>query len=420
MQSRKFTPSLKTGVIAAIIAGLIIIDFWPRPLRDIWVRYPPLDQLRNITKVLDVFYIPWVYPKPDLPHYRLNVKPEEFKKLTDSLPPAYTFTIYSRSQQVSVPATFSAAGQVYSVNLRIHGDLYHHWSGSKRSLRVKFTDQPFQGYREISLILPETRDFLTESLASYRAQKLNLITLDSWFATLEINGAAQGVYFVQEHWTKDILEKNQRPPNADLFGELDLENVWAWPQLFQRLDAWKKYAKNSAAPKDYAAIQELLSLIKLEEETGPLERAQSLIDLESFSRWQAHSMLFPSYHQDNGHNMRLFFNRESGLFEFIPFDMEPAEPSLSFDARDYNILVTKLLAVPEIKQMRDQVLREYTQDKTNLRDDLNFYDQLYKKVKVAFAQDSSKAYSTLFFARQIQEQRSNLIQQYKNVETVTR
>ena len=414
MQSEKFfTKILK--LVLVLIGLVLLIDFWPRPIRSIWVRYPQLDQLRLATKFTDPFYFPTQLKRSSLPHYQLNIKPNDLDKINSSLPQPYTFTIYSRLQQVDAPGTFIGDDdKSYLVKARVHGDLYHHWSGAKKSWRIKFDDNTLDGYKEITLLLPETRDFLIESLVRFRAEKLGLIALDSWFVTLSINGEDQGIYFVQEHWTKDLLEKNQRMTDGDLFGELDLENVWDWPELFVQLEAWKKYTQNPVAQKDFSSIKVLLELFQ-SDPTSIFDNAQRIIDVGSFARWQAHSMLFPSFHQDNGHNMRIFFNRDSGLFEFIPFDLEPSLPQENFDDRDYNQLVTLMLQVPEIKSMRDQILIDYVSDDKNLADDLKFYDALFRKVRSSFAADSQKAYSTLFFVRNVAEHRANLIKQFSNI-----
>jgi len=407
MRLRKSTRKFLKITVIFLLLSLYLIDFTPQALIKYWARYPKLDKLRLLTKPLDIFYLSGLLPKSQIPHYRLNIKPQNLAKLSDSLPEPYTFTIYDRSRQKTVPATFVENALALPAKVRIHGDLYQHWSGSKKSYKVEFNKRTFNGFSQIALILPETRDFYIESLASYRAQKLGLINLNSWFASLEINGQSQGIYFVQEHWTKDVLEKNTHNSDSDLFGELDLINQWSWPRLFENVDAWKKYTVNPNSPTDFASIDQLIKL--LDQSQDP----HTLIDIDSFASWQAHSMLFPSFHQDDGHNMRILFNSSSGLFEFIPYDLELNQPTKDIDQTKYNTLVTLLLENPDIKAKRDKVLTDYVKDKKNLRDDLKFTDTLFLKTRAAFGNDKQKAYSTLFYTRTYLKNRYNLIKQFK-------
>jgi len=417
MHLKNFT--LKKSFISAIILSLgaiFFIDIWPSPLRQFWVRFPKLDKLRILTKPLDIFYLPFFLPSSNIPHYQLIVDPNDYQKMLTSLPQAHSFTIYDQDQQIFVPAIVKANQNSYQTQIRFHGDLYHHWSSVKKSLRLKFKDQGPNNYQEITLILPQTREFFVESLASHRAQKLGLVMPDTWFATLSLNDQPQGIYFVQEHWSKDFLERHGLSSDSDLFGELDLQNTWDWPQLFQTPTAWKKYSQNPIAPNDYSSIQALINVLKEQDKELQFKKITSLIDINSFANWQAHAMLIPSYHQDSGHNMRLYFNRDLGQFQFIPYDLEPSTPTADIDAKDYNHLVTVLLSHPQIKSQRDQILKDYVKDQTNLKDDLKFYDSLFLSLRTHFAKDTAKPYSTLFFTSRYLEYRHNLIKQYKIIQ----
>ena len=146
MRLKKSTRNkVKFAALLLILFAIYVIDFWPLPVRSIWVRYPILDKTRLVTRILDNFYFPWFLPQSDLSHYQLNIKPGDLAKLNQSLPEPYTFNIYTRSSHIKVPATFIANNKSYSVKVRYHGDLYHHWSGAKKSLRIEFGDESFKG-----------------------------------------------------------------------------------------------------------------------------------------------------------------------------------------------------------------------------------------------------------------------------------
>src|SRR3989344_7402368 len=58
-----------------------VIDFWPLPIRPLWVRFPQLKKIRSLTKPLDIFVLSQLKSSP-LPLYRLFILPQDIHTAT--------------------------------------------------------------------------------------------------------------------------------------------------------------------------------------------------------------------------------------------------------------------------------------------------------------------------------------------------
>lgn len=410
-----------TVSLISLFIFIYLVDYKkPKKLHNFWLRHPQLDQLYTFTKFTDFLDPVWFFYKSRLPTYQLIIDKQELKKIEQSLPPAYSFNFYLQKDYYWAPAEFTYKDKKYPVKVRVRGDLYHHWSGKKKSYRVKFTDD-FQDFPELNFIIPEDRSFFAESLANFRADKMGLLHLESWFGTLKINGGNQGVYLIQEHWNKEFLERHQQNDLGALYGEEDLTEGFYWPQLFSGITAWKKYNQVKGQKENYYDLDYLLKLVdKKTPDEEFKEKIFTIFDKDNFLAWQAHSMLSSSYHQDWGHNLRLYFNQEKGNFEFIPFDLETffdyqKEQELYPFELDYNPLVTKVILIPEFRLARDRLLYDYVRREENFSQDFAYWDKLFKELKLEIFKDRLKAFSNRFFTNQVKKNKEHFKRHFLNI-----
>jgi len=410
--------------IGLVCFGLFVFEYkgFDKELRD---RFPQLSFLSNLPKILDVFYLPYLIKSSPLPIYNLIIDPADLEKLEkdlsenplDMISPRSPSDLLLSEYRKTIPVKFVYDNQIYKAKLRIHGDFGMHWRYEKKSWQIVFSDDNlFNGKKKINLILPEDRSFISEHLSNYRAKKMGLIVPESRFVILKINNSKYAVYFEIEAWTKEFLEKNQRADQANLYGEYDTLVFQGAPDLFNHLTYWKKYTQGQQNDiDDFADIDLLSQLIKNSSDEEFYQKIPNLLNMDNFYKWQAHSVLMGSTHQDFMHNVRLYFNPASGKFEFIPWDLRQFDRDEFIDLH-YNTLVSRLLKNPEFLHQRNKVLWDYLKDNRNLEDDLNFYDQTYQEVKVAFYKDRIKEFCNFFFDRKIKNKRNLLINQYSHIQ----
>ena len=116
-------------------------------------------------------------------------------------------------ENVFVPAEISHNGQVYKIRTRLKGDFQDHFqSPSKWSLRVeiKDKDKSLMGMTRFSLQSPKTRNYLHEWLYHKLLKREDIIALKYDFVKVEINGKDLGIYAIEEHFDKVLIESNNR------------------------------------------------------------------------------------------------------------------------------------------------------------------------------------------------------------------
>jgi hypothetical protein len=279
-------------------------------------------------------------PPEPLPAYRLRIEPEPLRALQDYRDRIYDFDFLPPGERLWIPATFEHSGERYPVRLRIRGDLPVHWRGEQLSYRLKFMDRLFEGRKEINLIVPWDKHYGVELLQTRVADDLGLAYFPGRFVSLAINDRDIGLYYENEHPTREYLERTGREPSSIFtfaanwtyyFGQR-YHTVWfekpgtrerppisSLGQIKQRRTFTRRDPELARRQLGYAAeLYDLLSRGSLEEIAA---RAGLYLDLEGFARYVALQDFFGSVHSlELGDNTRLYLDPSSGKFEFMPWD----------------------------------------------------------------------------------------------------
>ena len=109
-----------------------------------------------------------------------------------------------------VEAEVRVQGRTHPAKLRIKGDWTDHVEGRQWSYRIKLDETTFLGMREFSIQAPRTRGYLWEWLVHEAARRENVLVPRSTFVNVVQNGHALGVYFLEEHFEKELLESQGR------------------------------------------------------------------------------------------------------------------------------------------------------------------------------------------------------------------
>ncbi len=383
--------------------------------KGVKILLPVYRSVREISKTgLNIFYIPKMLGGADIPQYKLVIKSKDLRALNKNLPSSLSDGVLAGTQWLSeehkktVPAKFTYKGKEYDVKVRYRGDNPNHWTRAKRSWQIKFDkDDLFEGLRIIKLIIPDDRAYFAEYLNNYRADKLGLSFPEAEYVGLRINGSNHGVYYQIEDWSSESLEKNKLPADANIYSNDDeyIQNSTFEEDgrsIFEDERFWTKPVNDKIF--DYENYAEIDMLTKVIEQENFSEIAGDLIDVESLYKWQVALMLAGSDHPSDEGNIRLYFNNSSGKFEFIPWDLEvfPAPPSRI----SINTLVgRKLFSDSGRVYERNKILWEYVNDKDNIKDDFDFYDKMYKRLKANFYSDWKKHDSNFKFDKKVKQVR---------------
>ena len=340
----------------------------------------------KLRKITDVAYFSYFFKKDEVPIYELVIAENDLKKINDSLPKGFMNVVYT--DKVFAPAEFRAGDKTYQVRVRYRGINAVHWNARKRSYLIKFDrDDLFKGMQELNFIIPDDRFFAVEHFNNYRAEKLDLKVPASGFANLKVNGQKNALYFTIEGWSDEMLEKWELPKGSVLYGN-EFGGDW------ESLSGWDHMAgpKSSEA---MALLSELLRLLYRAEDAEFYAKIFGIVDKDNFYAWQIHQELVNSTHQATD-NHRFYFDKTSGKFFFVPWDVEIELLEEKDNFGYYGALAKRIFSNPVFLQGKNQRLADYVADEKNLEDDLDFYDRTFESFKTSLYKDRLKIYPNRF------------------------
>jgi hypothetical protein len=109
-----------------------------------------------------------------------------------------------------VPAKISYNNEVYKVDIGLTGSNPDHYGApDKWSLNVKVkNDKTIMGMRKFNLLIPFTRGYLTDWIATHLSKARGLLGLRHEFVEVTINGTSHGLYLVEQRFDKELVESN--------------------------------------------------------------------------------------------------------------------------------------------------------------------------------------------------------------------
>ena len=323
-----------------------------------------------------------------LPTYDLKIKPAEYRKVLALVEQAKAQGRLTDDLKEWSRAKLIHDGVSYDVKVRVRGDLRDHWENPRKSWRIRFGKQePFQGQRELNLILPSSNNGLTQSYVSTLARHLGMLAPRDGFALLRINGAPQGVYYQMEHWDGPLLAHQRRPESAIFTNHRNGLEVGSFKALVSK-------------ENNDAALQALQLMLDAEVNPTPenLRTALALNDIDDLLRFITCTTLLRADHTSLlTDNHKLYYDTSRGLFyrfawdfepDYIPvvqrFDHEGALSTFDIYAR-YPMSQLRIAALrnPQYRLRRDRMLWELVRDNTAL----NLFDRAYAGVDFAFWSD---------------------------------
>ena len=375
------------GLMPIIFAlGLII---GKKGFRGPWqVLTQQLNQFRVTT------YHRLLTPPPD--KININIAFVDLQKIERKRLEALEQGVLITSDEDFVTATIDYRNQKIPVKLRLKGDWTDHLEGDKWSFRIDVKDNnSFMGMRYFSIQDPATRGQANEWLFLQAIKKEGLIALRFELIDVSINGDHKGIYALEEHFSKELLENNQRREAPILkFSETQFwengVNYGFTPEssgglFYQSLIEPFRLSKTLADSKLLSQFQQAEFLLR-GYRSGSLA-AETVFDLEQWATFFALADIFGVRHGLVWHNLRFYPNPLTGLIEPIAFDAGAGEriTYLSLDAPQESYEMTGILKEPVFQKAYLKKLRlfsapEYLADFLKVtRADLDRFVQILRR-----------------------------------------
>lgn len=294
-----------------------------------------------------------LYKDSSLPTIYLDIPFDSMLTLTEKREKALRIGILLSSDDDYVPAEIHINdAKKYAVDLRLKGDWTDHLMTSKWSYRIHVNDAEgaIFGMQRFSLQAPITRNYVHEWTFHQNLIMEGILTTRYDFVNVVINGEHKGIYAIEESFTEDLLESQQRREGVIFrYDENLLWTDWAnggfWPTV---KDFWiSGTAENSEITPfrsnhiagDAVLQAELQSGVDLlnafRNQRIP---AEQVLDEELWGRFYAVTDLWAGGHAAYSHNYRFYYNPVTGLIEPVVFDALALYEAFTFDEIGYPFL----------------------------------------------------------------------------------
>tara|TARA_B100001093_G_scaffold520448_1_gene616055 strand:+ start:4979 stop:7450 length:2472 start_codon:yes stop_codon:yes gene_type:complete len=209
------------------------------------------------------------------------------------------------------------ANEIIKVKVRSKGDRKLHKINNKlMSLKVDVRgEKRFFGLEEFSIQDPIIRNYSWEILLHKLAKKEKLIALEMFPINLIKNGEKLGVFFVEEGFTNELLEKNNRK-DGPIIG-LDEDVSFTFPTLYY--DFYSEDRLIEKMPDIYKIAKNKLHEIKNDYKNESFN-LKNFFNLDEWAKLFALTDLLVTYHGMVPKSVKLYYNVNTGLFDPIIFD----------------------------------------------------------------------------------------------------
>ncbi|MCP3917133.1 MAG: hypothetical protein GY711_16415 [bacterium] len=193
---------LAGAVVAAAFAAGVLLE--KKGISEKAGKVLALDKLQTAAN-----YVKSFAAKPE--HLVIDIKHEHYEQLAQWRQTALRRNQITTDLKQYVPATVRHGERSVKVALRLKGDWVDHVSSDKWSFRVKVKgDDSLFGMKRFSIQHPRTRSYIYEWVYHQGLARAGVVALRYRFINVTINGRDHGVYAVEEHFARQLVEHNQR------------------------------------------------------------------------------------------------------------------------------------------------------------------------------------------------------------------
>lgn len=154
-------------------------------------------------------YVKALFKSPERIH--IDIKHVNYEKLAHFRNVALERNQVTDDLKQYVPAKIRYKNNVYDAKIRLKGDWLDNVLGDKWSLRVRIKQkEALFGMRRFSLQHPRTRNFIYEWLYLKALKDEGIMAVRYDFIDVTLNGKDLGVFALEEHFDKVLIENNRQ------------------------------------------------------------------------------------------------------------------------------------------------------------------------------------------------------------------
>lgn len=330
-------------------------------------------------------FIPSILTENNFEEVQLDIKFKHFSKIEQKRKEALMRDQLVSSDADFVPGKISADELSFDCKLRLKGDLSDHWENQKVSLRIRLKDGgTLFGMSSFSLQRPVTRGNTSQFLFLESLRRENLLAVRYKFINLTMNGKSMGVYAMEEHFSKELVESQRRRDGV----MVSFDEYRYWKNLdapltnFQLASAYQSAEINLRNNKRIVESplllkQKVIALNLLRSFQEKKLQGDEVFSPDKVGRFLAICRLWNAEHAFLLHNINFYYDPITSRLEPIGFDGMPlsyvTSPYCYFSAGEVpDNWVNHALRSPQIAKSYIKHLESFTRQSyiEELKDDL--------------------------------------------------
>ena len=295
-----------------LILAITLKVFHRETFKDYYsILYSKVPIIEDISQLRHYpFYIYYTLKSFFISHEKLNIsiKFKDYKKINFMR----ELALAGEKNFSYVPAIIETREESFKAKIRLKGDREMHYKNlNTSSYRIEIIDdKTFLGMSKFSIHKPIARNYIREWIFLKMSSREGIVTPRYKFIQLNINGQNKGVYAIEEHYTKHLMENNHRKEGAIIrFNEnygLSFNN--------SKIEAYDQ----SQSLKKYNVIENSVAL--LETFRNDLSTLEQVFDVDKLGKFFAIVDLNGTFHATAIKSMRFYYNPITSLLEPVPFD----------------------------------------------------------------------------------------------------
>lgn len=324
-------------------------------------------------------------------------------------------SIYDNDFTEQTRSSIIFKGQQYNAKIKLHGVSDDNWINPKKSYSVKTSKEKYiNNLRRFKLILLEEQSIQT-LLSYYVSNLMGYMSVETGIVRVRINGVDQGLYFLEEALSQDLLEKNKINA-SDVIKPYD---EWTHQYNTGHLTLFTSEVSNQSIDNysglDVGQIYNYKKMI----EANTYNDLIKYIDIDKFALFEAMRVIFATSHAVAGDNIKLIYETSSGKF-FPYFRMEGylnklqyTKLSKSFDqgindwfGYDYKIKLFPILNQNNnFRLKRNKFLYQILSKRKNIED---YYEKIFNEVVPLIEIDKTNNYPIRWYKFKMHQSKENL------------
>lgn len=263
--------------------------------------------------------------KESINELHLNVPESSFDKIKQVRKEALKVGLLFSQDDHWVKAWIKEKQDSIPLKMRLKGDWTDHLSGKQWSYRIKTK----KGYtwnrmRTFSIQHPKTRSYLHEWLYHQMLSQEDVLTPRYQFVKVFINNEESGIYALEEHFDKQLIEYNKRREGPIVkFSEdgfWEVMNRWKGDAPYYEASQVDVFKENRTMESDVLRQQYENARTLMEQYKEGTTNFSNIFDQDLMAKFLAITDVHEAYHSTRWHNQRFYYNPVSAVLEPIGFD----------------------------------------------------------------------------------------------------